>query len=226
VKLRILSLAAAALSAISAAKAQLVPGVTKTYVLYSSVTDVETEVDFTLGADLKTLTVLIDNNYTLPGHSTSTGRLTTLGFDIPSGLGTVSLSAPSGWHLADPYVPTAGGNGQHDEDIGAYVGSNQNGGASGGVSFGQKATLTFTFANAVTLVDGESTGFFEDFTGPNNTVHKGIAARWQSITGNGSKTSDEGFGEELPPAPEPATYGIMGALGLGCLAWIRRRNRR
>jgi len=230
VKLRILSFAAVALSVISAASAQLTPTVTKKYFVYSSVTNVETEVDFTLGADLKTLTVLIDNTYTLPGHSTSTGRLTTIGFDVPSGLGSVTLTdnTPDTWHLADPYDPNAGGNGQHDEDVGAFVGANLNGGTSEGVAFGETATLTFTFANAVTLVGGESQGFFQSFVEPDHSVHEGIAARWQSITGNNSTTSDEGFGfaEDLPPAPEPSTYGIIGALSLGCLAWARRRNRR
>jgi len=230
VKLRILSLAAASLSVISAATAQLTPTVTKTYIAYSEVTNLETKLDFTLGADLKTLTVLIDNNYTLPGHSTAKGRLTTLGFDIPSGLGAVTLTDNSTdtWKLANPYDPSAGGNGQHDEVIGAYVGSNLNGGTSEGVAFGETVTLTFTFANAVTLVGGESSGFFADFKESDNTYHQGIATRWQSITGNGGTTSDEGFGfpEDLPPAPEPSTYGAMSALGLGCLALVRRRNRR
>lgn len=228
VKLRILSLAAATLGLTSAATAQLVPTVTKTYIAYSETTNLETKFEFTLGADLKTLTLVIDNNYTLPGY-TATGRLTTVGFDIPAGLGGVTLTDDSTdtWNLANPYDPSAGGNGQHDEVIGAYVGPNLNGGTSQGVAFGETVTLTFTFANAATLVGGESVGFFQNFTESDGSLHEGIAARWQSITGNGTTTSDEGFGfEELPPAPEPSTYGAAAVLGLGCLAWARRRKRR
>jgi hypothetical protein len=182
-------------------------------------TGVTTWFNFTIDPTLNQVTVQIDNTHA--GVGGINGNVTSFGFDIPAALaGTGSLLSFVGvpadsWQYFEPYDLNAGG-GAFQQEVGAGTGGNPNGGQPpDGVAFGSTATFVFQFADF-----SDASGFLGE---------DGMTSRWQAIAPGGG--SDEGFGNPGPeggptPAPEPSTYGLIGAASLIVGLLVRRKFKR
>ncbi len=192
------------------------------YIPSGTNTGVTAHFEFTVDPVASQLLLQIDNSYAGPGGVT--GTITSFGFTVPDSLVSsatlisqswdvlaVGHVEPADWTLVAPYDLSAGGN-LYAQDVGLLTGPNPNGGnPPKGIWFGEKVSFVFQFD-----AFASATGFLGD---------NGVTARWQEVTAQPG--SDEGFGSEVPPftaAPEPSTYGIMGAGVLGLGALIRRRR--
>ena len=150
-----------------------------------------------------------------------------------------TASNPSGSWKNDDYwteLPTSNGGyynvdgKSYDQDYGVYTSSE-----SKGVKYGQKATFSFTFSSNVTA--GNIANFFDNAfsqTNHNNRDYD-VTVEWTGVTQKKNYPSDCGtycdiggydipfFQEgDLPPTPEPSTYGLMGAGALLGLVAHRR----
>jgi uncharacterized repeat protein (TIGR02543 family) len=145
-----------------------------------------------------------------------------------TGLPTVNWSSDDFWEEHTPYDLSPN---SFDQDYGI---STPGGGTSGsgalGVQYGEKATFAFAFTDDVTLAN--IAGFF-DKTAPGAYD---FSVRWQQVSTKGTylDACEEGlsakggidlafsFDADLPPTPEPSTYGLMGAAALMGLVARRR----
>ena len=215
-KRTIISLFAAGLLA-SAASAQLV------YDLVGD-TGVEAQFTFTFDDTANTVTVWIDN--TIAGVGGVQGRITSFGFNTPFsgaelGVDGANVSftedASGDWASFVPYDLDP--NPPFGQDYGVGIGSNPEGGGSGGILFGETATFVFTFPD------------FEGMDGWGG--EDSLSVRFQSVGADGSfedsdkviGTPDDGGGGS-GFVPEPSTYGMFGALALLGLMVVRQLRRR
>lgn len=168
---------------------------------------VTTWLNFSIDAASNQVSVLVDNTHA--GVGGVTGTVTSLGFNVPTAqassgslLSTTGVPVAS-WSYFAPYALN-----NYDQDVGAGSGANVNGGQPGeGVAFGSTATFVFQFSDF-----SSAAGFLGE---------NGASLKWQGLST--TNQSDEGFGN-LPPIPEPSTYGAFGAASL--IGLIVRRMRR
>jgi hypothetical protein len=220
-----------ALALCSVAHAQLT---VENFKVVGSQTGVTAKFKFTVDPQQNTLTVEIDNTFL--GAGGVRGTITSFGFNTPftnSQLGTNGSNVtftqtwtklnsghttPTKWTKFDPYSPSQQG-GKYGQDFGVGTGSTPEGGnANLGIKFGEKAKFVFTFPD---FTASQVANFF-------NSADD-LTARWQEVTDGTNyycgSPSDIGFANELPPVPEPATYGLMGTLLLTGLVAYRRKVR-
>lgn len=172
---------------------------------------VTTRFNFSIDPTLNRVSVSVDNTHV--GTGGATGTVTSFGFNAPPALaGSGSLLSTAGvpaatWSYFAPY------NLNHfDQHAGAGSGNNVSGGQPHeGVAFGGTGTFVFQFADFA-----DASGFLGA---------QGVSAKWQGVSTTG--TSDEGFGDlDIPPIPEPSTYGLIGAAVLMLGVVIRRKRPR
>ena len=194
---------------------------------------VKTKFTFAVDPTTNTLTVAVDNTYI--GDNNAKGTVTSFGFNTPftdAQLGdngsNVSFTQvftqklpghnPDKWQKFEPYQISQ--NGGYSTDLGVGTGNTPTGGsAKDGIKFGEKATFTFTFQD---FTPEQVIGFFDQ---PSDVI-----VRWQEVRNNSTSGQSDygwaGFPDELPPTPEPSTYGLMGAAALVGLAVFRRRQQK
>ncbi len=194
-------------------------------------TNVRARIHFYIDPTNNTVTVEVDNRWAGSGIDNK-GTITSFGFNTPfsdSFLGTngsnVSFTQnwqilkpgrtePADWRLFEPYVPSQS-NGYYRQDIGVGTGTTASGGTSNnGIYFGEQVQFKFQFAN---FSEQQAKDFFKDKTFD-------VTVRWQSI--GECDYSDIGFGTEIPPTPEPSTYGMIGAGALLGLVAHRRYKKK
>jgi hypothetical protein len=181
------------------------------------------------------LEVKVDN--TTAGFNNANGTVTSFGFDLPA----VFLPPPTGTADSAPTIfGPISGFGLHDAgfvatwnvtldysinnlvhlNFGAGANPNPQGGnANDGIWFGETATFVFQFYPS----SAYTTSPFPLTT---------IEARWQEV-GTGEARSGEGSdfggidvpsGGPIVPVPEPATYGLIGAVALAGVVALKRRR--
>lgn len=189
-----------------------------------------------------TLKLYLDNlsvheklNHTLTGHED--GILTGFGFNVASGFNYVSNSFTEA--LTGPIAGLATGSEPYGIDFsrsGSFSAGSESFQAGAfaeeplprhGLSGGYAALFTFNFSasnSAYVTNKFNADNFFAD------TDQKDLYFRFQSVSNNGCGTelSDKvfiGFTDELPPTPEPSTYGLFGVVALfGVVLWRRSKK--
>jgi hypothetical protein len=208
---------------------------------------------FTMWINLNNDTVVVDINNALPASGgTKVGTITGIGFNTPfaiasqagdnpgviefkakwtvgsaPGLANNTWSNDDFWTEETPFSL----NPTFSQDYGVTA-SNPN----SGIEYGEKATFYFKFGQDLNL--GNVGGFFSN----NNNTQPNIydfSVRWQEVdtkwnyfnNGCNGADSDKGginlipFSDgDLPPTPEPSTYGLMGAAALLGLVAHRRHK--
>lgn len=191
---------------------------------------VETKFTFTVNPADNTLTIFVDN--TKEGLNGYRGTITSFGFNTPftdALLGNngrnVSFSqvwdekvgrhSTTKWNKFEPYyLPQNGG---YAADLGVGTGHGEAGGSTqNGIHFGEQVTFKFQLPN---FGPADSDRFFD--------LQNDLVVRWQEVGNNDcdDRFSDFGVGD-LPPAPEPSTYGLMGAAALLGIVGLRRRSQK
>lgn len=190
--------------------------------------------DFTLTFDTAqdTLQIGIFNDVLSPTNVK--GRLTGFAFNLPDiapnnwsnatlVAETLSSTTLAQWSVFVNATLNAGAG--FDFDLGAGTGPNINGGGGNGVFWGETGTLTLKFGFDV---DAAFVASVQSYYSQNQGNFMG--ARWQSLTGT---TEGSDAGTDLPPGPsgggvvtvpEPATYGLFGAVAALALLVTRRRR--
>lgn len=221
-----LTIAIFAFLSVCSAQAQIV---VKSFQAYGRDTNVEARFHFWINPTTNQVTIEVDNTWAGPG-SNNKGTITSFGFNTPfsnSALGTNGSNVtftqnwlvlapgrtePADWNKFEPYQPSQGG-GTYYQDIGAGSGSSPtNGSPQSGIRFGEKVKFVFQFPD---FTPSQAQTFFSDRP-------YDLTVRWQAI--GECDYSDIGFGCEIPPVPEPSTYGLMGAGALVGLVVLRRRQ--
>jgi len=161
------------------------------------------------------------------GGNYTAGILTGFGFDAPSGmsyvnnsftqvLGAGSGSEPFGINFAVDVGYDLSGLASFD--IGA-AGTSPS--PKSGLSGGYEAVFTFKFT-------GNLTNFNESNFFSHNGSDADMGFRFQSVGPSGSKSDKVAYWVndcDIPPIPEPSTYGAMAAgLLLGVVGWKRYRQ--
>jgi hypothetical protein len=205
---------------------------------------------FTMWINLNDNTVVIDINNALPAtNSAKVGTITGIGFNTPFAIasqsgdnpGTVQFkakwttgSAPSlatnVWSSDDYWSESTPFNLEpsYNNDYGVTA-PNPN----YGIEYGEKATFYFKFSQDIN--EGNVAGFFSN---NNSTTNKyDFSVRWQEVDTkynylnncfDGPQSDKGGINltftadGDLPPTPEPSTYGLMGAAALLGLVAHRR----
>lgn len=197
----------------------------------------QTKAKFTFMVDPVTNTIAIEVDNTLLGQDTARGTITSFGFNTPLTDAQLGNNASNvtftqawvkvkpghtnlqKWNVFEPYNLSQ--NGGSTTELGVGTGNTPTGGTSkNGIKFGEKAYFKFQFTDftaeqALTTFAGE----------------KALVVRWQEVkddcvTGQ-SDYGWTGFPEEIPPTPEPSTYGLMGAAALlGVVAYRRRQQKK
>lgn len=192
-------------------------------------TGVTTRFTFTVDPWTNRLTIQVDNT-----HASATGvqgTITSFGFNTPfsdAQLGNngsnVSFTevwttklvghTTSKWNIFEPYSISQ--NGGYSEELGVGTGNTPTGGTSAnGIKFGEKVTFTFQFPD---FTAAQVAGFFDS--------NSDLVVRWQEV-GIGCSNGWSDFGPtDIPPTPEPSTYGLMGAAALFACVAIRRRKQK
>jgi PEP-CTERM motif-containing protein len=206
--------------------------ITQTVMVHGLQHNEEVKITTTIDLTLNKFTLTFDNRY--EGPSDTVGTITSFGFNTPftnAQLGNHGSNesftehwdvknyghSTSTWtHVFEPYSLVADGL-TTNEDYGVGTGTTPSGGStSDGIEFGEKVTFVFHFNSDITAQNFKG---FEDSA-------KDIVVRWQDVGKDDDcfrSLSDIGFAD-LPPAPEPSTYGAMGVLGLIGVVALRRRN--
>lgn len=136
-------------------------------------------------------------------------------------------SADDFWNEATPYTL----NPSYSNDYGVTAAT-----PNTGIEYGEKATFVFKFSQDITVAN--FAGFFDNSASTTNDYD--FSVRWQEV---GKKSvygthgddcadgSDKGgidlrsfSNGDLPPTPEPSTYGLMGAAALMGIAAHRRHK--
>jgi hypothetical protein len=227
------------------AKAQLI---TKTFDVTGSSYGVVAR--FTMWVNLNDNTVVIDINNSLPAtNSAKVGTITGIGLNTPFAIasqsgdnpGTVQFKAKwtvgsaqnlanntwsndDYWSESTPFNLTP----SYNNDYGVWAPT-----PNYGVEYGEKATFYFKFSQDIN--EGNVAGFFNNNSGTTNKYD--FSVRWQEVDTkynyvnncSDGQLSDKGgkdltftFDGDLPPTPEPSTYGLMGAAALLGLVAHRR----
>lgn len=203
--------------------------VTKTVTASGQNYGVKTKFTFTVNPTSNTLTIVVDN--TIAGNGGAEGTITSFGFNTPfsdAQLGnngsnvsftqTWNTTLPGHttwkWNKFEPYQISQ--NGGYNTDLGVGTGTTPTGGTSAdGIKFGEKVTFVFTFPD---FAPGQINGFFDQ--------NPDLIVRWQEV-GFGCSNGWSDYGTaDLPPAPEPSTYGLIGAGALLSLAVVRRQKQK
>jgi hypothetical protein len=209
---------------------------------------------FTIWINATANTYVVDINNALPAASgAKVGTITGFGFNTPFSVasqasdnpGTVVMKAkwtqvnsghgvPTSWSGDDywseqtPYaLPPS-----YSNDYGVEGTPNR------GVEYGEKATFVFTFNAANNDITAANfAGFFNNNSA--TAIKFDFTVRWQEVDTKNNYLnncfdgpgSDKGGSDllafsdgELPPAPEPSTYGLMGAAALVGLIAHRHRS--
>jgi hypothetical protein len=199
---------------------------------------VKSRFTFSIDAASNILTIDVDN--TLAGPGGMQGTITSFGFNTPftnAQLGTNGSKVDfvsqtwtkkvqsnshtfDKWNEFEPYYLSQ--NGGYKQDYGVGTGNNPTGGTTkNGIKHGEKATFVFKFPD---FTPGQFDGFFDR--------KQDIVVRWQEVGKNNCyEWSDFGPGNfpptgEIPPTPEPSTYGLIGAGALFALVVYRKRAQR
>ena len=208
---------------------------------------VKAHFDLWINLSNDTLVVNIDNTLNVAKVGTITG----IGFNTPFAIasqagdnpGTVAFkamwttgsalnlanntwSSDDYWDESTPYALSP----YYSEDYGVSK-SNPN----YGIEYGEKATFYFKFSQDINL--SNIAGFFDDKSSTANPFD--FTVRWQEVDtkynyvnncsdGNLSDKGgiDLGFSPQgdIPPTPEPSTYGLIGGAAMVGLVLIRRRQ--
>ncbi|MGC4073368.1 MAG: PEP-CTERM sorting domain-containing protein [Nibricoccus sp.] len=242
----ILGFALAAFTSI--AQAQLI---TKTFNVSGS-TGVVTRFTIWINVNADTFVVNIDNTLAA-GSNAKVGTVVGFGFNTPFGSITVdpnvtfSMNLTQGsnnpnpdpnnsdnyWTETSKYDPAMSSGNTYDQDYGVATTS-----STKGVGYNEKATLTFKF-NSNNITTANLAQFFDNAYSSSTTNRDfDITVNWADVSkkqdylkGCVPSTCDIGgidltFSQdsELPPTPEPSTYGLMGAAALMGIAAHRRHK--
>ena len=214
------------LFAASSAQAQLVTFVSGVN------TPVKTKFTFWVDPATDRLTIEVDNRYI--GEQHAKGTVTGFGFNLPTGNGadvtllsqtwTVNAAnhSTTKWSVVDDFQAKNSANYQTEVGVWSKLspsGNHGNGSTpKNGVRFGDVTTFVF---QVPAFTPAQQNAFYSGTPD--------LVVRWQSVDWDCKLgDSDRGFTdfpEELPPVPEPSTYGLMGAALLGGLVILRRRKR-
>lgn len=193
-------------------------------------TGVTAKFTFTVDPTANTLKIDIDNS--VLGSGGVKGTIISFGFNTPftdSQLGTngsnVSFTqtfthlnsgdtTPSKWNKLESYSLSG-----YTQDMGVGIGSapdkaSSSTGTNNGIAYGEKATFLFTFPD---FTSTNASKFFD-------SAHD-LTVYWKDVN-DCDTTCDIGWANDLPPTPEPSTYGIAGSVLLLGLAGVRRKMRR
>jgi hypothetical protein len=170
------------------------------------------------------------------GGSYTDGILVGFGFDGPTGLSYKSGSfSAEGFTAGEPSGVNfvlglgfsmsgglgAAGNGSFD--FGAGVGGADGNGAGGspaaGIAGGYSATFRFQFEGDLTAFNASS--FFAQ-----NGGDADLGFRLKAVGADGSYSEKIAFvvADEIPPVPEPTSYGVIGAAMLLCAVSLKWRR--
>ncbi|PTY02142.1 hypothetical protein DB347_24790 [Opitutaceae bacterium EW11] len=190
---------------------------------------------FTFTVNPTTNALIIDVDNTVVSDTGYIGTITSFGFNTPftdAQLGTngsnVSFTqlwtaknwghTTAKWHKFEPYAISQ--NGGYTEDLGVGTGKTPTGGSpQTGIEFGEKVRFTFTFPD---FTPQQINGFFD---APGDLV-----VRWQEVGSYNHYYCQNGFSDygwgDIPPTPEPSTYGLMGVAALLGIVAYRRRSQK
>lgn len=194
-------------------------------------TGVTSHFKFTINPTTNTLIIDVDN--TVLGADGVHGTITSFGFNTPftdkqlgnngsnvsftqvwtdANWGHYNLTK---WNKFEPYNISQ--NGGYHEELGVGTGNTPTGGTtSNGIKFGEQVRFTFTFPD---FTPQQVAGFYDGA--------QDIVVRWQEVNDTrfqsycDTNRSDYGWGD-IPPTPEPSTYGLMGAAALLGIVGFRR----
>jgi PEP-CTERM motif len=157
---------------------------------------------------------LLSVTITNTSNGTITGKITSIGFDLPGSTGSFTLvnATNPNYRLITDTDGNASGIHQTFE-LALLTGSNFNGGGNPNRGIVEGASATFTIA-------GNFTGFSQQL------IAQGIFLRYQDVnTGGGSDVAKCTGCAPPPEVPEPATMVLLGTGLAGIAGAVRRRRK-